>query len=734
MSIVEREDDGGEPGFNPERIISAVRRRWRIAAGITVAVTLIAAGVAYLLPDRYEASATLQLDPRKKNVANIEGVVSDLYVDTAAIESEAEVIASRNVLLKVIERLNLRNDPEFSTSGLFSPPTEADAQSLEPANGISEPAKETAIPRRDQFATAFARNLEVSRVRNTLLLEVTFTSSDPDKAALIANTIAEVYIAEQLAAKSDLSQTATNLLDGHLESLRKRVRDAEARVEAYKAEKNIFASEGQILSEKELTRWMERTVEARNRTVEMRAQFEQAKKLGDSGHSMDAIQQVVSSLTVRGLKEKYAEVSRRKAELSTRYGERHPEMLKVRAELDDAQRQLDTEISSLIANLENEYVEAVARERELLAGLEQKKREEAERRAANVQLNELEREADTSRQIYQVLLSRYKQNAASQTLQLPDARIVEFADTPSQPAAPKRKQIVALAAAAGLTLGLALILALEFATPGIGRPEEAEELLALEHISSLPQLDSASDDAGDPLRATRLMIAAPTSGFAEAIRSLRREIDVRHIERGSRIILIAASLPGEGASIVASNLAHYYAQTGDRVVLVDADLRRSNLTRQLAPQRRAGLAEVLNGAIAPEQAILRDQLTNLHFLPATGGILVPSGQAELLASAAMPRVLGRLKSQFDTIIIDAPPLLPVIDTRIIADYADQIVFVMAWRRTPKQLARKAMKLLSVNADRLAGVVVNQVATDILADASGIELVSQSHQPESVLAA
>lgn len=736
MSIEHRDEEVCEPGFNPDRILSAVRRRWRMAAGITCAATLIAVAVAVFMPNRYEASATVQLDPRKKNVANIESVVSDPHIDTAAIESEAEVIRSRQILLKVIDQLKLREDPEFRGStpalSLIGEPAQKET-AAEKDPGQAAPT-DTALPRRDEVAAAVASQLKVGRVRNTLLLEIQFTSTDANKAALIANTIAETYISEQLAAKSGISKTATDLLDGRLEALRKKVSDAESRVEAYKSQQNIFASEGQILSEKELARWMEQTVDARNRSAEMRARFERAKELKRSGRSTAAIADVLSSHTVRLLKDKLADASRRKAELSTRYGDRHPEMIKVRAELRDAERQLDHEINSLISNLENEYAQATARERELLAGLEEKKAEEAKRRAANVRLNELEREAETSRQIYEVLLSRYKQNAANQSLQLPDARIVEFADTPTSPAAPKRKQIVALAALGGLALGLALILALEFAAPGIGRPEEAENLLALEHISSLPRLERASDEAGDPLRATRLMIAAPTSGFAEAIRALRREVDVRQVEPGPRIILIAASLPGEGASVVASNLAHYYAQTGDRVVLIDADLRRANLTRQLAPRRSAGLAEALNGTIPAEHAVLRDQLTNLHFLPANGGGPAPARQAELLATAAMPTVLGRLKSQFDTIIIDAPPLLPVIDTRIIADYADQIVFVMAWRRTPKQLARKAMKLLSVNEDRITGVVVNKVDTDVLADDSGIELIEVSRRPEPVLAA
>lgn len=737
MRDEEREYEEGEGGFNPDRVLSALRRRWRIAVGIAIGATLIAVLVAMLLPNRYEAMATVQLDPRKKNVSNVEGVVSDLPVDTATIESEAEVIRSRKVILKVIERLDLRTDPEFNEPGFFSRLSQSlrsIAQGANEGNAPSEAPTDPTIPPRDEFAYNVSKSLKVSRVRNTHLIAIRFFSRDPDKAARIANTIADVYVNEQLASKANVAKTATSLLDERLEALRKKVADAERKVEAYKTEKNIFASEGQILSEKELARLMEQTVEARNLTAEKRARFERAQDLHASGRSTSAIADVLSSHTVRLLKEKVAEASRHQAELATRYGDRHPEMLKARAELKDARRQLAGEIKALIANLENEFEEAASRERELIASLEDKKREEALRRAANVRLNELEREAETSRQIYQVLLARYKENAASQTLQLPDARIVEFADTPMQPASPKRKQILILAAGGGLALGIALILALEFATPGIGRPEEAEELLALEHISSLPRLEAATDEAADPLLTTRLMVAEPASAFAEAIRAMRREIDVRQAETGPRVVLIAGSLPGEGASVIASNLAHYYALTGERVLLIDADLRRSNLTRQLALQRSAGFAEALTGTIPPEQAILRDQLTNLHFLPATGGVPMPSGQPELLASPAMPRVLGRLKKQFDTIVIDAPPLLPVIDTRVIADYADQIVFVMAWRRTPKQLARKAMKLLSLNADRIAGVVVNQVAADVLADDSGVELIHHGRDPETVLAA
>ncbi|MCH9808331.1 MAG: polysaccharide biosynthesis tyrosine autokinase [Alphaproteobacteria bacterium] len=744
MSFEDREEEEGDGGFSPVRILSALRRRWIVIAAGTVIATLISAAIAFSLPNRYEAAATIQLDPRKKNVSNVEEVLSEMNMSTATIESEVEVIRSRKIVLQVIDRLNLRNDEEFAGTGLPAPRSAPNSNVGEPAATTTEPeaSSDPTAPRRDLVANAFSSRLSVGRVRNTLLIEVRFTSTDPEKAALIVNTVAQVYVDEQLSAKASVAKHATELLDDRLDSLRRKVSEAERKVEKYKAEQNIFASEGQILSEKELARMMEQTVTARNKTAETRARYERARQLLRSGRSASDIADVLSSHTVRLLKEKVADASRRRAELATRYGDRHPRMIKVRAELADARAQLDREVSALIANLENQFQEASSRERELIAGLNEKKQEETERRTANVRLNELEREAETSRQIYQVLLSRFKQNTATQTLQLPDARVVEFADTPLYPAAPKRKQMVILAAAGSLAISLALVLALEFATPGIGRPEEAEGLLALEHISSLPRLDGIAGDNHDPLLASRLMIAAPASAFAESIRALRREIDVRQDHPGPRIILIAASLPGEGASVVASNLAHYYAQTGERVLLLDADMRCSNLSRQLAPGRRAGLAEALSGNIAPEQAILRDQLTNLHFMPARGGGPMPTGQSELLNSPSLPAVLGHLKQQFDTIIVDAPPLLPVIDTRVLADFADQIAFVIAWRKTPKQLARKALKLLEVNAERICGVVVNQVARDILADDQGVDsiddpgadLIAQSRQRQPVAAA
>jgi capsular exopolysaccharide synthesis family protein len=342
------------------------------------------------------------------------------------------------------------------------------------------------------------------------------------------------------------------------------------------------------------------------------------------------------------------------------------------------------------------------------------KEQEATSKEAGVKLMELQREATTSKQLYESLLARYKQTSETQDLQLPDARIVEQADVPLNPSSPKRKQIVLLALLAGFGLGVLTALGLEFATPGVSHPDDVERSLDVAHIASVPEL-SVDGQGLDPLRSIRLVLAEPRGIFAESVRGIRRELDMRHRTAKSRVIMVASGLPGEGADVIASNLAHHYALTGQRVLLIDGDLRRAPLTRKLAPQRSLGLLDSLVRGQPIESAILHDTASGLYFLPATSPTPLETARPEMLTSRRMAEIFNGLTQQFDVIIVDSPPLLPVVDGRILADYADQIVFVTTWRRTPKQLAKRALQSLGFNHDKVAGVIMNRVAQHALED-------------------
>ena len=724
------DDEESGSGLSLALMLSAVRSRWPLVAMTVVAASVLAGVVAYGLPNRYEASAVIQIDPRRKIVSNIDPVVADMKADATTIESEVEILRSRAIALRAIEVLGLREAGLGAADtwwrklggslGLVQAPATERIGPRAPLSidDLVADAPGSYKPEADPLAAAFADMIKVQRIRTTLLIEVKALSGDPMQAARIANVVADVYLEGQLEAKSKASTMATDMLEEKIDGLRKRVAEAERKVEQYKARHSIFDSEGQALSEKQLARVMEQHVAARNATAEARAKYELAQKLMRAGDGGATLADVLQSHTVRQMKEQAAAVSRREAELLTKYGAKHPEILKVRAELQDAQSHLKVEIERLVENLRNEMEVAVEKERQVAATLARTKEQQVVDKEAGVELKELEREAVTSKQLFEALLARYKQTAETQGLQLPDARIVERADVPLFPAFPKRKPMLAIGVVGGLALGLALALAFELMATGIGRPEDIERVLELAHLSSLPRIAERGVTAVDPMRSVRLIIAEPHGLFAEAIRAARREIDIKRAGRAGRIVLVASSLPNEGSGIVASNLAHHYGLTGQRVLLIDGDLRRSGLTRQLAPQRPSGLLEALTGGVPVEQAVLRDATTGLHFLPASGPAPSSASAPELLSSRALADALGRLKRQFDTIIVDAPPLLPVIDGRVLADYADQVVMVMVWRQTPKQLAKKALAALGPNQRKIAGVIVNEVDPAVIADDRG----------------
>ncbi|MEO1282394.1 MAG: GumC family protein [Pseudomonadota bacterium] len=524
-------EDGAGGGIPLGRILFALRKRMYVIALFAGLVTI---GVAFLttqLPNLYQATAMVQVEARERTIANLKDVVSDLKVNGATMESEVEILRSRAVALKVIDRLNLRNDPElFQQTGLtallpsfdlsFLYPTSQEQTGTSwsadmPSNpGNSLMGTEPYDPRRDWVAAAFANRLSVQRVRTTLLIAISFRATDAGKAAQIANAVAEVYLEKQLEDKKRLTGYATETLEKKLDQMRTTVMTAERKVEEFKARNGIFATEGQILSEKQLARLMEQTVLARNETARARSKYEQALRVKKQGDSATTLADVLDNNTIRLMRVQLAETTRRRAELETKYGPRHPEILKIQAKVRDARRDLQEEVDRLVQGLKNVYTEAQTRETELQENLAARQSSEVAAKSQTVQLKELEREALSSKQLFEALLQRYKITAETQDLQLPDARIVETADIPLMPSSPNRKKLVAIAAIGALGIAVLFVLALEFATTGIGRPEDVETVLEVPYLASLPLL--ASQETRDPLRTIRMTISEPDHDFVEA--------------------------------------------------------------------------------------------------------------------------------------------------------------------------------------------------------------------------
>lgn len=700
------DDEGG--GIRPGDVLVALRRRVWLIVLFAAAGGLLAGLLALSRPNIYEATATVQIDPRKKTIVSLDAVLPDIAGDTPTIESQVEILRSRVIALRVIDALGLRTDPEFG--GRPEPDGSAShrAEEAKSARSVAGPAASSIgadRPERDVVASIFLENLKTVRVRNSLVVEINFRSKDPVKAARIANTIAEVYIRDQIDMKTKATNLASELLSPKLDSLRSRLAEAEQRIARFKAEHGIFDVDGQSLAEKQLARVMEQSVLARNLTAEARARYErlQGAHVGSQGKQ---ITEVLQSHTVRDLKDKVARASKNEAELLTKYGIKHPEIAKVRAELSDLQGQLRREVDQIVANVRNEYNVAAERERMLEESVTQMKEQQTVTKEVTVKLRDLEREADTSRRIFEAFLGRYKQTVETQDLHLPDARIVEKADVPFSPVAPKRKQILLIGLIAGLAIGAMLALALELARRGLSRPKDSEAMLGLPLLAEVPALKRQSDGFGDPATALRIVLAQPAGVVARQMRKLLERLSQRRSDAGPRIILVTASLPNEGTTVVASNLALQAVAQGQRTLIIDGDLRRSKLSEYLGLGSAHGLIDAIALGQEFESVILRDTASGLAVIPAGQVASVALPVHELLAAPGFAHRLARLKLHFETIVIDAPALLPVVDSRLLASYADEIVLVATWRRTPLDVLRKAVQVLGGSAALLAGVVLN----------------------------
>ena len=390
------EGAGGSLGFKDA--VAALRRRaWLILLFAAVG-TGAALAFAYSMPNLYEAEATVQIDPRKKTIVSLEAVLPDIAGDTPTIESQVEILRSRVIALRVIDALGLRSDREFAplpaTPGLLGwlpfagppapPHVDESAQSKRrieaavAARSVSGPVAADVgadEPERDSVAAAFASRIKTQRVRNSLVVEIRFTSSDPVKAARIANTIAEVYIRDQIDMKIRATGLAAELLEPKLEGLRTKVADAEHRIARFKAENGIFDAGGNLLSETQLARLAEQVALARNSATEARARHDQVQHMLRAGEARNAAD-VLQSQTVRALKDNLARATRREAELLTKYGPLHPELIKARAEIVDVDSQLASEIQQIIASLKNELQVAEQRERALGVNLGQLKEQQ----------------------------------------------------------------------------------------------------------------------------------------------------------------------------------------------------------------------------------------------------------------------------------------------------------------------------------------------------------------------
>jgi succinoglycan biosynthesis transport protein ExoP len=683
--------------------------RARLIGGITLATVVLAAAALIVIAPKYQATAVVMVDPRQLHVTDTPTVLTGIGADAAAVESQVEIITSTALARKVITAMKLEDDPEFARPSWSDEISSALHTLLGGDGGALQRTKE------QRLISNLQKNLTVRRRGQTYVLEINFYAKEAAKAARIANAVAQAYLADQREVNSSTTATASEWLDARMEGMRERLRRSDEAVENYRSSHNIVdVTQGNKLLNRQIEDLTQQIALARTYTADARARMEQVEHAARHNDDPSTLNEVLQSPVITNLRSQYTDAARTVSEYSTMYGERYPALTVVRARLADVRRQINDEIARILAGVHNDYQTAVNRQTTLETALAGLKDQFAAADQAEIKLHELERDAQANRDLFEQFLNRAKQTSEQQSLQIADARIVAPALPPLKPSRPAMSLLLGAAACGGLLLAIAIALLMEQMRQGFRSLREAAQFLSLPALGMLPtQPDDAEEarnwrgsppkaDAGG--KACRFALRYPRSAYARQLRAIQARLfdDMTT----SKIITVASAVPGEGKSTFACNFALAAADIGMRTLLIDGDIY-TGTTGLMFGARKAGLSEVLNEQISLRQALAKDPVTGLCVLGARG----PSraAQPETIDAARLEALLRQCRNEFDLVVLDTPAILPVGGITPYLKGADCAVLVVAWDGTPRQAVSEALDLLDMDAEKVAGVVLNKVS-------------------------
>ncbi|MDB5456974.1 MAG: capsular biosynthesis protein [Caulobacter sp.] len=692
--------------INLRALVRMFLRRLRTFVAIAAAVLLIAVIVTLTAPHLYTAKSQVMFNPKPEQVVASPSVVPDPPAETAVIDTQVQVLQSRELARRVVDRLQLQKDPEFNR--LLAPPSWRSGLKARLGLVAADPRPTSPAAREAQgraiAAAALQRGLNVRRSGLTYLVDIAFTARDPDKAALIANTFAQEYLASQSQAKMTSTAKANQWLRQRLAALEPELNAKEAAVAAYRARNNLLSASGATLIEQEISGYNQQLAAARADEATEQARLSTARSQLRRGSKGDDVGEALDSQVIQKLREQRASVSARVADLQGRYGPRHPDMLNAKRELADIDNQIQEEIHRVMSNLEAKAQVARQRTASIAGSLDVARGGLAGTNASSVALNRLERDAQVARADYESLLARYRETASQAGLQDSDASLASQARAPGQPSSPNVPINLSLGLAVALILGSGAVLLLEMMDDRLATAAEVERKLNLPALGSIPLLASVAEHRDRAMTPSEHVLVRPHSAFAESFRGLRAALIHSEFGRPVRVLAVTSSLPGEGKTTVSLCLARSAAQAGLKVVLVDCDFRRRSLAQMLNIQPSVGLLDVLTGTCRLDHALLED---------VSGAMLLPAVQREVLqqdvfSRPAVDRLLAALSGRFDLVILDTAPVLAVADTRVLAAKADAVVYVARWRRTSANAVEEGLLHLERSGAVIAGLALTQV--------------------------
>ncbi|MGB8363045.1 MAG: GumC family protein [Rhizomicrobium sp.] len=710
--LLPTEQDGdassrGSGGFDLSGLLRTIIVRQRIIAGTALAVVTLTLIVVFNMTPLYDAKALVMLDQRQNKVVDVDAVLSGLATDPTSIENQLQILRSRKLMSHVVDKLHL--DQQVVT--IKPPSVLADlAYYVDPENwfgvsAVTQTPEQLKEARRIGIINGLLGAETVTVLGRSSAIEITFRSSDPQKAADTANAIADAYVEDQLNAKFEATQKTSQWLADRLQQLSAQMQSVDAAVQEYKAEHDITQTPtGGSILDQQIAELNGQLVNARSDLAAAQAKYSQVRALQANGRAED-VSQVFQAGMIEQLRTQQEELLRQKAQYLTIFGPRHPKMLDLESQLRDLDSKIDEEVKRVVETVANDVAVASAHVQSLQASLANLEAQSSVQSKAEIKLTELEARSTSAHQLYEAFLGKFKETQGQEGIQTPDSRIISNAIVPGAPAVPNKTRDLELAVAGGLLLGFLLALVAERLDGGVRTVQQIERLIGLPVLSTLPELVGV---ARAHRQAADRVVEKPLSSFAEAMRGLQMGLALSNIDQRPKVILVTSSVPDEGKTTVALGLARVAAGNDQKVLLVDCDLRRPSIAKALGLAEDANaLVDVLSGDAPLKERLLPDPRSTVQCLVASR---IRGNPPDLLGSAAMERLLAGLKAEFDMVIIDSAPLLPVNDTKILARLVDAIAFVVRWEKTPREAVTNAVRMLVDIGAPVAGVVMTRADT------------------------
>ncbi len=674
--------------------------------------TILVGVIVMKMTPQYSAKATLLIESQPANVMSIEEVYNADTTRKDYMQTQYEIISSRQVARLAVKELGLANNdifmPPASEENAIIAKAKSWVKSFFPGDDKSVEStpltEEQKQEKRIRAATNRLMNaLTISLVSNTQVIEITAMSQSPELAAAIANTMGNVYVENYLQAKVDMTAKATTFLTESMEGLREKLDAAERKLSQFYEENQLVNLNNGVVSlaAEELEELTDQLREAQTTLNQNRTIYQQTQTSGADYSALARLPEVLNHNNIQSVRRQEGEALSRVSELSKVYGPKHPKMIAANAELSSIRDTLQTQIRDLISSITTQYRASQDKVSTLQTQVAEAKAEYRTLSSLENQRRALQRDVDINQQLYNSMFTRLKETSELGGFESANARILDPAVPPGNPAKPNKTLIIGAAFVASFGFGVLLAFVLEALNSGVRSVDDVEKKLGQRMLGLIPTLALKRKEEL-PLRA---YFDNQFHHFSEAVRTLRTSLSLMNIEKQSQAILVTSSVPKEGKTTVSTNLAFALGQL-DNAILIDADLRRPTIGKRFGvPNYQPGLSNLIMRTHKLEECLVHDEQSGLDLISAG---TIPSNPQELLAGDGFRALINYLKKHYKYVVVDTAPTQAVSDAMVVSKACDSVIYVVRADSTSEKMILNGLGRFLQVGHRVDGVVLNQV--------------------------